>query len=116
MMNESLGNAETPPEDAQDAPESTQTEKPQDISREEAPGPSGDPRKEMVECKVVKEDGTPRHDKPVAAIYCLSSCMETAKCKMAGELRTKYPGFEIKQAESRKMLGVPVEIVVAWKG
>ena len=92
MMNESLGNAEISPEKPPEAQESTLTEKPKDTPPIDK---TNDPRKDMITCEVVKEDGTPRHDKPVAAIYCLSSCMETSHCSMARDLRAKYPGHEI---------------------
>lgn len=92
MMNESLGNAVISSEEPKIPPSVNDKPKP----KGEPPiDKANDPRKDMVTCEVVNKDGTPRHEKPVAAIYCLSSCMETAHCNMARDLREKYPGHEL---------------------
>lgn len=91
MMNESLGNIEIPPEKPKTAPPSDNKDKPKGKPSIDE---SNDPRKDLVKCEFVKEDGTPKHDEPVSAIFCLTSCMETKHCSMAGDLREKYPGYD----------------------
>ena len=92
MMNESLGNAEIPSEKPPEAQELILTEKPKDTPPIDK---ANDPREDMVKCEAVNEDGTDKHKMAVSAIFCLTSCMETAHCSVAKDLRDKYPGYEL---------------------
>lgn len=92
MMNESLGNAVTSSEEPKKAFPVNGKPKPKSTPPIDK---ANDPRKDMIKCEVVKEDGSVKHSDPVSAIYCLTSCMETAHCSMAKDLREKYPGHEL---------------------